>query len=66
MKLDKNGAVISTITAAQMSTIGSEYVCMWDEEGLPIHIHTGVIDYLHNGIHPHPNPTQSPFIDDEK
>ncbi len=54
MKLDINGAVISNVKTAQISNLGNDFVCMWDEEGLPIHIHKDVIDYLYNGTHPQP------------
>ena len=56
MKLDQNGAVISNVTAAQISNLGNDFVCMWDSEGLPIHIHKDVIEYLYNGTHPQPTP----------
>jgi len=54
MQVDKNGAVISKVTAAQMSSLGNEYVCMWDDSGLPIHIKVDVIEYLYKGMHPEP------------
>lgn len=61
MRLDKNGAVITKVVSAQISNLGHDFVCMWDDEGLPIHIHKDVIDYSHNGIHPQPSPSPKPL-----
>jgi len=64
MQVDKNGAVISKVTAAQMSSLGNDYVCMWDDSGLPIHIKVDVIEYLYKGMHPELAKPVEPSNDD--
>lgn len=72
MNVDRNGVVISNVTAAQQSNLARDYICMWDSEGLPIHINKAVVDYLYASIHQPPVQTQqqqvntnneSPFIE---
>lgn len=61
MKLDKNGAIISSVTGAQTSLLGNDYIVMWDGEGMPIHIHKSVIEYLCTGLYgPRKAPNQPP------
>lgn len=51
MKLDKNGAVINMVTSVGASMLGDNYIVMWDEDGIPIHIHKNVMSYLCNSLY---------------
>jgi len=50
MKIDKTGIHIEKCTVAEQSNLGPDYICMWDDEGMPIHINKAVVNYLHNII----------------
>jgi len=60
MKVDKNGVIINTLVSADNSMLGDDFIVMWDEDGLPIHINRKIIDYLYNGTHPKPQQQQQP------
>ena len=52
MLLDKNGAVISSVTGSDLkSDVGEKYMVMWDSDGMPIHIRTEIVDYLYTVLH---------------
>ena len=63
MEINKNGIIISNATACEQSNLGDGFFCMWDKEGMPIHISKRVIDYLYASIHPQPQPKLQPNND---
>jgi hypothetical protein len=60
MKLNKNGAIIENVTNIDNSTLSADYIVMWDDEGIPIHINKEVILRLYNKIQIS-NPNDSVF-----
>ena len=50
MEVDKNGARIDNIKSVDNSNFGRMYVVMWDNSGIPIHIHKNVVTRLNNYV----------------
>ena len=51
MRLEGRGAVIDNITNVDNSIIGNEYVVMWDQDGIPVHINRKSLDFVCNAIY---------------
>lgn len=51
MKIETRGVVIDRAKNIQSSMLGDEYVCMFDENGVPIHIKKDIIDSLYSVSH---------------
>ncbi len=60
MKVDKNGVVISDVVSAQNSAMDPNYIVMWDRDGIPIHIHKNVLEYLCAGMYGQQKAPQKP------
>lgn len=52
MQVNKNGAIIDSVSYIDNSVMGDDYIVMWDNSGLPIHIHKHVISELNKKITP--------------
>jgi hypothetical protein len=63
MKIQKNGILITNVKIAEQSNIGDDYICMWDDDGMPIHINKAVVDYLHSMTHLPKQPTTAKLDD---
>ena len=46
MILESRGAVIESITGIDKSMLGDDYIVIWDERKMPIHIKRSAIDYI--------------------
>lgn len=51
MKVDKNGVIIDSFKTTSNSIMGGDFVVMWDDDGLPIHIKRDIVDRMYNFIH---------------
>lgn len=65
MKIDTTGVIISTVLGVDKSNLGSDYICVWDADSLPMHIHKSVLEYLCRSVYGStPQESQSKNSDD--
>jgi len=50
MIIDDGGIHINDCIGSDQSVIGKDYICMWDTQGMPIHIKKDVVEYLHKMV----------------
>ena len=50
MNFGKEGAEIRTCKGSDKSNLGEDFIVMWDDEGVPIHIHKKIVEYLYEQI----------------
>jgi len=59
MRLEGRGAVIDNITNVDNSILGNDYVVVWDQDGIPIHINRKALDFVCNAVYGNVRPVQS-------